>query len=90
MAQLFVALFGFYFLLVGVAGKGGELVGLVEEDVKGYAPWFLGILVIGILAEFDKTRPFVGPFLGLLALNFFLRNYATIETEVKNIYNGAP
>lgn len=86
MAGLFLAIYGIFFLLAGARGNAGTLVEYISEDIRPFAPWILSIVVIAILSEFEETKKLVKPFIALLILNFTLRNWGTIESEIKSIY----
>jgi len=86
MATVFLGLYGIFALLVGVKGKGKGAIALLSEDAYPYISWVLAIVALSVLYEFDETRPMIKPIMLLLALNFFLRNFDTIESQVKQIY----
>lgn len=85
MTSLFLGLYGVYLIAVGIAGNANQLAAFVGEDAKGYAPWILAIVLIALLNESETTKPLVWPFVGLLALNFFLRNADNIGAELKTL-----
>lgn len=87
MTSLFVGLYGLFFLLVGINGNSRALLSAMSEDMPDYLPWLVAIIAIAILSEFEATEKLVKPFAVLLMLNFFLRNFGTIETEAKKIWN---
>lgn len=87
MTSLFVGLYGVYFLMVGIRGNAGALIGDLSQDAPSYMPWLIAIIVIAFMSEFDATKDIVKPFAVLLLLNFLLRNFATIQKETSAIYN---
>lgn len=87
MTGIFIGVYGLFLLAVGINGQGKALFSLLSEDGKEFLPWLFALVVISILAEFEETKKLVKPFVVLLALNFFLRNYSTLEKEAKTIYN---
>lgn len=87
MTSLFVGLYGLYLIIVGGRGNAGYLVEYLRDDARGYVPWLMSIIVISILTEYNTTRDLVKPIIGLLMLNFALRNFDTIEAEFKKIYS---
>ena len=86
MTGIFIGIYGVFLLAVGINGQGKALFSLLSEDGKKFLPWLFALVVISILAEFEETKKLVKPFVVLLALNFFLRNYSTLEKEAKTIY----
>jgi len=86
MVPLFLGLYGLYFALVGVQNNGDLLVEMAKEDIPDFLPWVLAIALLALLSDFKTTRNLVLPFAGLLALNFVLRNYETIEAEFIRLY----
>ena len=89
MNSLFIGLYGVYLLAVGIRGNGGALADLVSADAPKYFPWLLAIIVISVLTEFDATKNLVKPIIMLLVLNFVLRNFDTIKSEVSKIYTSS-
>lgn len=86
MVGLFLGLYGIYALLVANAGNAGTLTNLLGEDLRGYAPWILAIIFLAVLSEFETTKDMVKPIIGLLVLNFFLRNWNTVKSEGNKIF----
>ena len=89
MTGIFIGVYGVFLLAVGISGQGKALFSLLSEDGKAFLPWLFALIVISILAEFEETKKLVKPLVVLLALNFFLRNYETLEKEAKTIYGMA-
>lgn len=87
MTGIFIGVYGVFLLAVGINGQGKALFSLLSEDGKKFLPWLFALIVISVLAEFEETKRLVKPFVVLLALNFFLRNYDKLESEAKRIYN---
>lgn len=87
MTGIFIGIYGVFLLAVGINGQGKALFSLLSEDGKKFLPWLFALVVISILAEFEETKKLVKPFVVLLALNFFLRNFDKLEEEAKAIYN---
>jgi hypothetical protein len=88
MTPLFLGLYGVYLILVAVRGNGSALLDLLNRDTSGYMPWLFAIIVLAVLNEFETTEPIVKPIIGLLVLNFFLRNANTVKSQVQQIYSG--
>lgn len=88
MTGLFLGAYGVYLIMVSVAGNTSKLFPMLGTDLRGYAPWMLAIVFIAVLTEFDSTKDFVKPFIVLLVLNFFLRNWNTIKAQTEQIYKG--
>lgn len=88
MNGLIYGLLGIYLLLVGFNGQGNALVSEIKQDAKGYIPWGISVGVLAMLYSYDKTRPIAKPFIFLAILTFVLRNFPTLENNIKQIYNG--
>lgn len=88
MTALFLGLYGVYLILVSVRGNGKSLLDLLNRDTSKYMPWLFAIIVLAVLNEFETTKPLVKPIIGLLVLNFFLRNADTVQSQIKQIYQG--
>ena len=86
MTSLFVGIYGVFFLAAGIQGNGNKLFALLAEDGRKFIPWLFAIVVISVLSEFEATEKLVKPFAVLLALNFFLRNFATLQSEAGKIF----
>ena len=86
MTALFLGIYGIYFLMVAYAGNTSILVDSLTDDLRGYAPWIFAIIILAILTEFETTEPMVKPIIGLLILNFFLKNWAQVESQSKQIF----
>lgn len=85
------AILGIYAtILFGIVGAGNSatLMDYVKRDMGSYFPWLISILVISILTQFESTKKLVMPFVGLLVLNYFLKNWDTIETQFRAFYNS--
>ena len=87
MTGLFIGLYGIYFLIVGSNGQPRTLWQYLSRDARGYLPWILAIIVLSVLTNFDSTKPMVKPIIALLVLNYFLKNFSVIESQLKAIYN---
>lgn len=89
MPGLILGLYGAYLIWVGFSGKFDSLADELGKDAPEYFPWAIGILCVAVLTQFESTQKLVKPFIGLLLLNFFLRNYDNIEAEVKKLSDMA-
>lgn len=89
MTSLFIGLYGIYFLLVGAHSNTAPLITQLQGDVPKYLPWLLAIIVIAFLSQYETTEKIVKPFVALLILNFFLKNFGTIKSQVTGIYAQA-
>jgi hypothetical protein len=85
MSYGLVGLYGLYLVFVGIRGNSNALVSNVTQDGKNFIPWVLAILVLRAAYASDKLKPMVGPFIGLAALTFFLRNYSKVVTQVNQL-----
>ena len=84
------AILGIYSaLLFGVvaAGNSKTLIDYVKEDAGGYFPWLMAVLVLSMLNNFEPTRQLVMPFIALLIINYFLKNWSIIEAQFSDFYN---
>ena len=89
MNALLLGIIGLYLVGVGFAGNADGLAAEVKADVPGFVPWAFALAVILVLAENENTEKFAKPFLALLLLNFALRNWGTIASQTKTLYNMA-
>lgn len=89
MNAILLGVFGLYLIGVGFAGNADALAEQVKADAPGFVPWAFSLAVIMVLAENENTEKFAKPFLALLVLNFALRNWGTIASQTKTLYNMA-
>jgi hypothetical protein len=85
MAYGLIGLYAVYFILVGVHGNAKALVSQVQSDGKNFMPWLVAILVLRALYSVETLRPLIKPFIALAGLTFFLKNYATIVTQLNQL-----
>lgn len=85
MNGLILGLYGVFILAVGIQGKSEQLLNEVGEDMPGFIPWALSIVVLIILAQTEQTEKLVKPFIGLLILNFVLVNFGNLKAEIQKI-----
>lgn len=86
MTGLFVGLYGIYLIMVGLRGNAGQLLALIGRDAPKYLPWLLAIVVLAFMSQYEATEKVVKPFIILLILAFFLKNYTTVENQLKSIW----
>lgn len=65
---------GLVVIVAGVRGTETSLLSLLSNDIKGFAPWFVAILVIGALGYIKAIRPITDGFMALLIVVLFLSN----------------
>lgn len=87
MTGLFTGLYALYLVVVGLQGNASKLISELKTDASGYIPWLLAIVAIAIMAQSESLQKVIKPFIVLLILTFVLRNFATIESQIKAIYN---
>jgi hypothetical protein len=85
MSYGLVGLYGLYFVFVGIRGNASTLANDVSQDGKNFIPWLLTILILRAAYSSETLRPMVKPFIGLAALTFFLKNYASVVSQVNQI-----
>jgi hypothetical protein len=85
MAYGLIGLYAIYFILVGSHGNAAKLLTQVQSDGKNFMPWLVAILVLRALYSVESLRPLIKPFIGLAALTFFLKNYATIVAQLNQL-----
>lgn len=85
MNGLILGLYGVFILAVGFQGRSTELLAEVDKDMPGFIPWALAIIALIVMAQTEATQKVVKPFAFLLALNFVLRNFGNIQSEVKKL-----
>lgn len=85
MNGLILGLYGVYLLWVGVTGKSENLLDEVDADMPGFIPWALSIVALIVLAQSDATAKLVKPFIALLILNFILRNFTNLKTQLAKL-----
>lgn len=66
--------FGVILVVAGVRGTQGALFTLLKDDLTGFAPWFVAILVIGALGYVKAIKPITDGFMVLLIVVLFLSN----------------
>lgn len=89
MNQLIVALYGVFLVAAGLRRNGGKLLDNLTTDVPAYLPWLIAIIALALLSQNDDTKKIAAPFIILVSLNFVLRNFETIQSELTKIYNMA-
>jgi hypothetical protein len=77
-----VGMYALYFVFVGMRGNAPALMEDVSQDVKGFIPWIIAILVLRGLYGSDTLRPLIKPFIALAVLTFVLKNWATVASQV--------
>lgn len=85
MNGLILGLYGVYMIWIGIEGKTDDLLAELDKDMPGFIPWALSIVALIILAQSDATAKLVKPFIFLLILNFILRNFGNLKSEVSKI-----
>lgn len=85
MNALIIAAYGIYVLLVGIAGNSNALVAEAQSDAPGFVPWAVSIAVLAVINEIPATHKLAAPFLTLLVLTFFLRNFETLREQFRSI-----
>jgi hypothetical protein len=85
MSYGLVGLYGLYFVFVGIHGNAGTLTANISKDAKGFIPWILAVLVLRAAYSSNTLKPLVTPIIGLAALTFFLKNYATVVAQINQI-----
>jgi|SRR5579859_4558629 len=66
--------FGVILVAAGIRGTQGALFTLLKNDLTGFAPWFVSILVIGALGYVKSIKPITDGFMVLLIVVLFLSN----------------
>lgn len=89
MTNLTVGVYAVYLIMVALRGNAGQLFSNVQTDIKGFLPWGISIGILGVLYENEKTRPVVEPFIFLIVLAAFLKNFQALKTNASQIYNSA-
>lgn len=85
MNSLIIGLYGIFLLAVGVNGNYAGLIEETKSDTKPFAVWLVILFVLAFLYQNDYTKGIVKPFIVLALINFALRNYETISSELKSI-----
>lgn len=85
MNNLVLGLFGIYLIGATFTGNAKNLVDALREDGPGFVPWLIALGLLLALASNDKTKSFVAPFAILLALNFALGNWGTINQQLTEL-----
>lgn len=83
MNALIIAVYGVYLVLVGVNGNSNNLIAAAKEDAPGFVPWAISIAVLAVINEIPSTKRLAAPFLTLLVLTFFLKNFETLRAEFR-------
>lgn len=87
--KLTLGLYGLFLLLVAFNGNASKLVTDLKADMPHYLPWLVVLAVIGALYDFEDTHAFGVAVLLLVIFAFTLKNYGTLESEVKSIWSQA-
>lgn len=85
MNGLILGLYGVFIIALGFQGRSEDLLTELDKDMPGFIPWALAIVALIILAQTEATEKVVRPFAFLLILNFVLRNFGNIKSEVNKI-----
>lgn len=75
-----------YMVAIGWNGNGQRAVDRFSEDFSGFIPVVGAIIGLTLLSK-TRLSPIVTPFLTLAIITTIVRNYNTIETDVKQTFN---
>ncbi len=89
MNGLILGLYGIYLIVIGVRGEVDQLQTQLGQDLPGFVPWAIAIVVLIVLAQSEATEKVVVPFVGLLILAFVLKNFGNLSSEVNKLRNIA-
>lgn len=89
MASVMVALYGLWFILVGVKGNASEALASMAGETQ-FLYWIVVFLIITALWESPVGGAVAKPLAGLIILGFLLmnNNYQTIGAQFSALMSG--
>lgn len=87
MTQIVLLIAALYFIAVGFHGNAKAMLGQASQDVKGFAPWVIAIVLLGILAANKYTAELGKPFAALFVLSVVIKNWQSIQSTSKQFYS---
>lgn len=88
MTQLIILVTAIYAIAVGYHGNGATLFQQLGADLPGFAPWFVAILILGLLAVNENTAELGRPLLLLIALGLILKDWPKIQSNGRAAYSA--
>jgi hypothetical protein len=85
MNGLILGLYGIYLVVIGVRGEVDQLQAKLGQDLPHFVPWAIAIVILIVMSQTEATAEVVKPFVGLLILAFFLKNFGTMSAEVTKL-----
>ncbi len=79
MAQLLLLVLSVYAIMVGYRGHGREFFARAGVDLKGFIPWLVALILLGILAANKDTEKLGKPFLGLVVLGIVVKQWSAVS-----------
>lgn len=86
MNSAILGLYGVYFVLVAYRGNSSKFLDYITQE-GGFVSWAIAIMILGVLYNQDKTRPFVAPLATLMVLSLILSRRADVIGQTEFVYN---
>ena len=86
MGAMMTAATGIYLTLVGINGKGAQLINSVGEVAGGFIPWVGSLLVLALLYKIPTARDVTKALLALIVITLVLKNEAALSAQFKQLY----
>lgn len=87
MDSFILLFFALYFIAVGAAGNGKNLVANVISDMGGFLPWAVIVGAVAALGANPYTEKLGKPLLFLAFLAFVVKNGNALENGIKAGYD---